>query len=303
MTRHIIGCIVLRLLGLLLLAAAVLKCKELLTIPMANNDLWTNHTLLVFEAAFELGLGLGLLSGLYKRLAWLGSLLCFLTFCGVTLYKGLTGAESCGCFGQVHINPWITLWAIDVPAVLLLLIFRPAKKPQVFRDYHAPIVGLILVAVVLTAQYLYTHEPARVTAEREVLESRTWIDQPLHVINVIEDSAGLQEGNWLVMLFHYDCTDCQETIPQFHEIAENLVGNEDMLRLAQIEVPPYGYRTDLDTSPTFKTRMDETKEWLIVTPTVVLMSDGIVKYAWEPGTMPTFDDVLVQLEPLMAFTD
>ena len=156
---------------------------------MANNDIWTNHTLLVVQAVFELGMGLGLLSGLYKRLAWLGTLLCFLIFCGVTLYKGLTGAESCGCFGQVHINPWITLSAIDIPAVLLLLIFRPAKKPVVHRDYHALIVGLILVAAVITAQYLYTHEPARVTAEREVLEPLTWISQPLPVTDVIEEAS------------------------------------------------------------------------------------------------------------------
>lgn len=303
MTRHIIACIVLRLLGLLLLAAAVLKCQELLELPMANNDIWTNHTLLVVEAAFELGMGLGLVSGLYKRLAWLGSLLCFVFFCGVTLYKGLIGADSCGCFGQVHIDPWITLFAVDIPAVLLLSIFRPAPKPLVFRDYHAPIVGVILVAVVLTAQYLYTHEPARVTAEREVLEPLTWIGQPLPITEVIEDAPPLQEGNWLAMLFHYDCTDCQKTIPQFHEIAENMVGNEEMLRVAQIEVPEYGYRTDLDNSPTFKTRMDETKEWMIVTPAVILLSDGTVKHAWEPGTMPSFDEVLEQLYSLMETID
>ena len=81
------------------------------------------------------------------------------------------------------------------------------------------------------------------------------------------------------------------------------MGNEEMLRLAQIEVPPYGYRTDLDNSPTFKTRMNETKEWLIVTPAVVLMSNGTVQHTWEPGTMPSFDDVLMQLEPLMAPED
>jgi hypothetical protein len=42
----------------------------------------------------------------------------------ITLYKAITGAASCGCFGSVQVNPWITLFAIDLPALLALSIFR-----------------------------------------------------------------------------------------------------------------------------------------------------------------------------------
>ena len=121
----VISDMVLKALGLLLLTAAVLKGYELLTVPVANKDLWSWRPLLIFQVEVELALGIWLLSGLFKPLAWLASLLCFGLFCCVTLYLALTGAASCGCFGTVHVNPWITLAVIDLPAVVLLSALRP----------------------------------------------------------------------------------------------------------------------------------------------------------------------------------
>lgn len=46
-------------------------------------------------------------------------------WCLITPYKDLTGTASCGCFGTVHVNPWLTLFAIDLPAVIVLGLFRP----------------------------------------------------------------------------------------------------------------------------------------------------------------------------------
>jgi len=125
MRRHPAGDILLKALGLLLLTAAVLKGHELLTVPVANGGLWMWRPFLIFQVEFELALGFWLLSGVFKRLAWLATLLCFGLFCCVTLYKALTGAASCGCFGTVHVNPWLTLLAIDLPAVVALTLFRP----------------------------------------------------------------------------------------------------------------------------------------------------------------------------------
>jgi len=105
MRRYSAGDILLKGLGLLLLTAAVLKGHELLTVPVANRGLWTWRPLLIFQVEFEVALGFWLLSGIFKRLAWLATLLCFGLFCCVTLYKALTGATSCGCFGTVHVNP------------------------------------------------------------------------------------------------------------------------------------------------------------------------------------------------------
>ncbi len=69
--------IVLKVLGLLLLTAAVLKGHELLSVPVVGKDLWSWRPFLIFQVEFELALGIWLLSGVFKRLAWLAGLLCF----------------------------------------------------------------------------------------------------------------------------------------------------------------------------------------------------------------------------------
>jgi len=135
MIKRNISSLILRMLGGLLVTAALLKGHELFTLPVANKDLWSYRPFLIFQAECELALGLWLLSGLWKRWAWRISLLCFGLFCGVTLYKALTGAASCGCFGQIQLNPWITLLAIDVPAVLMLLLFRAEKSPSLTTQW------------------------------------------------------------------------------------------------------------------------------------------------------------------------
>jgi len=120
--------ILLKLLGLLLLTAAALKGWQLITEPVANKDIWSYRPFLIFTVEFELALGIWLLSGLFKKAAWLAALLCFSLFSAITLYKGISGADSCGCFGSVKVNPWITLFAVDIPSILALVIFRQKQE-------------------------------------------------------------------------------------------------------------------------------------------------------------------------------
>lgn len=299
MMRHKIGDWVLRVLGGLLVTAALLKGHELFTLPVANKDIWSYRPFLIFQVECELALGLWLLSGLWKRAAWWISLLCFALFCGVTLYKALTGAASCGCFGRIPLNTWITLLAIDVPAVCLLLLFRTEKpsgpatpRPLAQKIYTAVCLVLLVTGIGVTTTVLVMHVPQRVTAEFEVLEPPTWVGEMLPIMTHIDRAAPLQQGNWLIMLFHHDCPDCAQAMPAFEEIAENFVGNEDTLQLALIEIPPYGHDAEARESVCHLVRMDDSKKWMVVTPAVLLMADGVVRHAWEEGTLPTFEAVL-----------
>ena len=61
--------IVLKVLGLLLLAATVLKGLELLSVPVAGKDLWSSRPFLILTVEFELALAIWLLSGLLKNAA------------------------------------------------------------------------------------------------------------------------------------------------------------------------------------------------------------------------------------------
>ena len=85
---------VLKVLGMLLLTAAVLKGRQLLTEPVANSDIWSYRPFLVLTVEFELARAIWLLSGLFKKAAWLVGLVCFSLFSMITLYKAVTGAAS-----------------------------------------------------------------------------------------------------------------------------------------------------------------------------------------------------------------
>jgi thiol-disulfide isomerase/thioredoxin len=110
----------------------------------------------------------------------------------------------------------------------------------------------------------------------------------------------LLQRNWLIMLFHHDCPDCARTLPEFLQIADSFAGNEDTLQLALVEIPPFGYDpTDMQGSYCILGRMDEIKKWLVVTPAVLLLTDGTVRHAWKQGVMPTFDEVLERIAELI----
>jgi len=298
--------IVLKILGLLLLTGAVLKGYELLTTPTANTDIWSNRYFLIFVVEFELSLGIWLLSGLFKRAAWLVTLGCFSLFCCITLYKGLTGAASCGCFGNVHVNPWITLFVIDLPAVLLLMIFRPnLEKHRILNILHwlepmpkFAVFGIVfligLTSVAVSSPVLILNEPETATSTYEVLEPSKWIGKELPILGHIDIANQLKNGNWLAVLYHHDCPDCQKAINQLERLTANFSSNEAFLRIALIEVPPYKVINNDSinkNSPCIIGKLDFTKKWFVTTPVIVLLSNHSVVKVWQEN-VPIFEELL-----------
>jgi thiol-disulfide isomerase/thioredoxin len=286
--------IVLKILAIILLIAAVLKGWQLITEPVANNSIWTYRPFLILTVEFELALAIWLLSSLFKKAAWLASLLCFSVFSVITLYKGITGAESCGCFGSIHVNPWITLFAIDLPAVLSLALFRPKGEnllawPSIPRFATAAAVGLLVLGI--TAPVLAFNEPPTITSSYEVLEPETWVGRKLPILEHIDIGKQLEKGIWLILLYHHDCPDCAAAIPKYEQMARDMAGNEDFLRIALIEVPPYGQRPINDNSPCKLGRLTDTKEWFVTTPAVALLTNSRITSAWE-GKAPDFETIL-----------
>ena len=300
--------IVLKALGALLIVAGALKGWQLLTEPVANNSIWSYRPFLILTVDFELALGIWLLCGLFKKAAWLVALICFSLFSFITLYKGLSGAESCGCFGSVHVNPWVTLFAIDIPSVIALLVFRPVlslkRKGESIRtliqEFITPLPSipqftittcLALLILGITTPILAFNEPAKITSSYEVLEPETWVGRKLPILEHIDIGKQLETGNWLVLLFHYDCPDCAAAIPKYERIARDFAGNEDFLRIALIEVSPYSQGQVSRNSPCVPGRLADVKEWFITTPSVALLVDGKVRRAWE-GQFPDNDLIL-----------
>jgi len=321
--------ILLKALGVLLLTAAVLKGWEVMNEPLANNNIFSSRWYHIMIVEFELAMGIWLVSGVLKKAAWLVTLCIFSLFSIITLYKGITGYASCGCFGKVHVNPWITLLAIDLPSVVALMVFRPREIsfksiislpraivtlviaflsiPQKRRslrlltnEFIRPLpsiphfaitmfAGILILGV--TTPILALNEPAVVTSKYEVLEPEEWVGKELPILEYIDIADTLKKGNWLVLLYHHDCPDCGRAIPEYEQMARDLEGNEDFMQIALIAVPPYGKGPVSENSPCTLGKLNEVKEWFVTTPAVALIKDGKVSNAWEEKA-PDFEQII-----------
>lgn len=294
-----------------MLIASALKVQQLLTEPIISKGFWESWEFFLIQIPLELGLGIWLISGLFKKAGWLLGLIAFGGFIGVTLYKGLTGAESCGCFGKVQVNPWVTLFAIDIPIFLCLAAFRPKGEkllpppwPKAARFFAVAIPTFILLP---TIEYiLITNKQAKPNVE-------DWISKPAKTVTVepnkpagqivksfwpmleyIDIKQQLQTGLWVVLMYHYDCPDCAQAIPKYEGIHNSLAGNDNAINFAFVEMPPYGKDNQKLVSPDSQVlsgKLSDAKKWFLQTPVVVVLHHGEVLKVWE-GTAPALDEIL-----------
>jgi uncharacterized membrane protein YphA (DoxX/SURF4 family) len=117
----------------ILLVAAGMKAHQLATIPVLGEGLFHARWFNILVVQFELFFGIWLIFGLLPKLTWLATVACFSVFTLVTLYKALSGEESCGCFGTVTVNPWVTL-VFDLTVLGMLLWLRPSALSTCWQD-------------------------------------------------------------------------------------------------------------------------------------------------------------------------
>jgi hypothetical protein len=124
-SRHVTGYDLVRvLIGVVLLSAAITKGYSgysLTTRPTVESDWFLFATVVL-----ELLLGVWLISGAFRPMSWTVSMTCFTCYACVSLHKALAGEASCGCFGKLVVNPWLTL-AFNVAVLCVLLYWRPAR--------------------------------------------------------------------------------------------------------------------------------------------------------------------------------
>lgn len=305
--------IVMAIAGLVLIIASVLKSHQLLTEPIISKTFWESWLFFVIQIPLELGLGIWLLSGLFRKAAWLIAVFAFGMFILITLQKGLTGVASCGCFGRVSVNPWITLSIMDIPFFALLLIFRPKGQKLIphtwpsakhFFSVAVP-TSIILPLIVLM---LVFNKPPEKTETYEVVKPDQWItekptseqtaaEQPTEdwpMLKHIDIADSIRSGITVVFFYRHDCSICHEAIPIYDQMARDLSGDEDGIKIAFIEIPPYGPEHDSpipSDTPALTGKLDAAKEWFITTPLVVIIWDAAVIKSWEVQT-PQLDEIL-----------
>jgi len=289
--RRVLGyCVVRTLLGLLLLAAGGLKVHQLATEPVAAGGLFAARWWLIVEAEAEIIFGLWMLGGLLPRLTWTAALGCFSLFCGVALYKGLSGAASCGCFGKLSVNPWYTL-VLDVAAVGALVLFRPNLRQPApagrWRRRLAAVLASSLLIGVPAGVAAALYEPARLAADGRiegddqfvVLDPETWTGKKLGLLRHIDTGEQLAKGRWTVVLYRHDCPHCRKKIAQFERACRKAAEVPGAARTAMIELAPYappGKSLLASDTPCLRGKVSDKRKWFVETPVALSVADGVV---------------------------
>ncbi len=112
------------------------------------------------------------------------------------------------------------------------------------------------------------------------------------------DIAQSLRSNIVIVIFHsHEYETCHEAIPAYDQMARDMAGNQDAMRFAFIEIPPYAELRDTlvpaDT-PALTGRLDSSLEWKMLTPLVVVLREGSVVSFWEneiPGLEVLLDAV------------
>lgn len=300
--------------GLVLIVATVLKIHQLLTEPIISKGFWESWEFFLIQIPLELGLGIWLVCGLFRKAAWVVVVLSFGLFIAVTLQKGLIGAESCGCFGRVEVNPWVTLSVIDIPLFLALLIFRPKgckllppPWPSAKHFFGVAIPTFIVIGVIMPV--LIFNKPPDKTDKYEVVRPEEWIrkepasekqtgekqvSEEWSMLKYIDIANSLRSNIVVVVFYSSECDMCHDAIALYDQMSRDTGGSEDSIQFALVEIPPYGSEQNslvaVDT-PCLTGRLDSSKDWYIETPLVVVIQDGLVVKSWEIET-PELDEIV-----------
>ena len=286
------------LIGALLLVASALKGYELITSPTAEASLWTSRWLLVTVVEAELVLGIWLISGLLSPLARWTALGVFTAFFCVSLLKAWAGETDCGCFGPVPFDPRYTA-ALDFGAILSLAWWRPRRLARnaagVPLSQCAAVLLPMLCVGVPSGIIMGASRPGEVGGADEIdanqevvlLEPEKWVGRRCPILKYTDIGDELSHGSWIVVLYHHDCTRCQDVVPEYEARASAAAADPTAPKTAFVAVPPHGdllWQFD-PGSPCRLGRLTETKTWFVTTPAVLRLQDGVVQ-PQEAGDQP-----------------
>lgn len=276
--------------AIVLLIGAGLKFHQLATEPVVGVGMLDSRWFLIASVEIELFFGLWLLSNNGPWPTWGLALACFCLFACVSLTKAISGNASCGCFGRVPVNPWLTA-ALDLAIVASLLRWRPnvaaTTFPVHFREFHLRPIAVLVIWIVVGAPAAFTMGTYTSTTISDVngiihdgqivvLEPDKWIGKQFPLLDYIEIDQKLNEGEWLVVLYHHDCSKCLEVLPMYERLAQRSRYDIPAVEIALIEVPPFGsHELSADTFCRHA-RLSNSNQWFVAAPVELRLRDGLV---------------------------
>lgn len=265
--------------GCLLVGAAILKASSPVESITLHSVYHLPQWLVAVAVQIEVSLGVALLSNASPHWVRRVTLAAFVIFTSFSALRAVGGAESCGCFGPIKVNPWWTL-GLDVVVLVVLSLIKPEtdhRSPRSTRlafVSYATLGGLCLALAVLIAPSGAQSNPLLKDAGGiTLLEPEEWTGQPFPLGKFIEPSPQLSVGEWDVLLYHHDCPKCQAARPKYEALALRHAksGGPSVLL---VEVPPYGPEQGARRDNYAK--LTDNHKWFVQAPVEITLRDGVV---------------------------
>ncbi|MBC8201231.1 MAG: hypothetical protein H8E86_04220 [Planctomycetes bacterium] len=209
---------------------------------------------------------------------------------------GYGNFESCGCFGEKSLSP-MAMFAIDF-ALLLGIIFVPKKRSNREQNHGVLRLILVLAFTAVTSYVTFTtvmgHKPSESTNIGDKTSTPLpaswypqnigdWIDKPVDDIALFgwvkEWPIAIDEGKQYVIFYSLTCDHCEALLWEHFEFPTIPT------TLVAIPQSTDGFNYDgafdnpcLDCQ---KTELRIGTDWIIGSPLVVALENGIVKCATE----------------------
>lgn len=269
--------------GLLLIVAALLKSIEIYQHPSSILADDFSRFLTPVLIGCELGLGLCAILRLYWRQLRLLAMLLFASFACYSLLLVFQGAVSCGCFGQLKVNPWWTL-LLDIAIFAgLALEFFAKKTDETSRDKPKTIhaIGTGIISFALALGLMWHAAPRQASSQNEfltignliILEPETWAGKKFPLLEYVD--VDVSQGKWVLLLHRHDCSKCLEAVPKYDKLASLSL----RYQVAIIEVPPHDASHETNASHCHVGQLSDAREWFVETPVEIDLENGVVMKA------------------------
>jgi hypothetical protein len=222
---------------------------------------------------------------IWRELTWVFGFLLFASFAASNALKVAHGYASCGCFGEVRVNPWLSL-SLNLIVLAFMVSFGIRLYPKVAARRQLTyvvralalcgIVGGLYCAVwggVATLRTGGAKPIGRVTPAE-------WIGKPLPILDSIDVGTKLKSGSWRLVFFRRACDQCEAEIRRLTQ--EGQAGS--IRRLAIIELPANEEIASTDRTDFVSNfhsglvgRLDPRMEWIATVPLELHVTNGVVE--------------------------
>jgi Methylamine utilisation protein MauE len=280
-----------RLVGAVILIAAWLKWIDVATTPAVSREGARTDSVTTGVIALEVFWSVLLWGGIWPRLLRKASILLFVAFGAVSAYRGIRGDASCGCFGSVRVNPWLTA-ALDITLCLLLAYARPALREEVVERHRGSILALIGLAFCLgilpIAHLIFRGTATAVSPSGEIaddarfviLDPGQWRGKRFPLVRFLDSGTQFEHGRWRLVFVRRGCSKCRDVL---WRLAPEMSGelSVNSARWAVIELPETNIATrGGPTEPIVGVpvaRLDDRRSWIADVPFTLTLNDGLVE--------------------------